>query len=170
MMVDVLTCGWSALQTLRNRDFNLVIHAHRAGHAAFTRNPKHGISMLVISKLVRVLGLDQLHVGAVVGKMSEKKEEVLRNCDALKKEMYGLKPTLPVASGGLHPALVPSLISIFGEDFVIQAGGGIHGHTGGTRSGARAMRQAIEASMSNTPLREYAKSYGELDAALRLWR
>jgi ribulose-bisphosphate carboxylase large chain len=170
MMVDILTCGWSALQTLRNRDFNLVIHAHRAGHATVTRNPTHGISMLVISKLVRVLGLDQLHVGAAVGKMSEKKEEVLKNCDALKKEMYELKPSLPVASGGLHPALVPQLISIFGVDFVIQAGGGIHGHPGGTRSGARAMRQAIDASMSNTPIKKYAKYHSELDTALRLWR
>jgi len=31
VMVDILTCGFSALQTLRNQDFNLVIHAHRAG-------------------------------------------------------------------------------------------------------------------------------------------
>ena len=39
VMVDILTCGWSALQTLRDQNFKLVIHAHRAGHAAFTKNP-----------------------------------------------------------------------------------------------------------------------------------
>jgi len=169
-MVDILTCGWSALQTLRNRDLGLVIHAHRAGHAAFTRNPRHGISMRVIAKAVRILGLDQLHIGAVVGKMSEKKKEVLENCNVLKEEMYGLKPVLPVASGGLYPGLVPSLISIFGKDFVIQAGGGIHGHSGGTVSGARAMRQALEAAMRNIPLSEYAKSHQELRIALKLWK
>ncbi len=38
VMVDILTCGWSALQTLRDQNFKLVIHAHRAGHAAFTKN------------------------------------------------------------------------------------------------------------------------------------
>ncbi len=38
VMVDILTCGWSALQTLREQNFKLVIHAHRAGHAAFTKN------------------------------------------------------------------------------------------------------------------------------------
>ena len=37
VMVDILTCGWSALQTLRNQNYKLVIHAHRAGHAAFTK-------------------------------------------------------------------------------------------------------------------------------------
>ncbi len=170
VMVDILTCGWSAIQTLREHDFNLVIHAHRAGHAAFTRNPRHGIAMRVISRIVRVLGLDQLHVGAVVGKMSEEKSEVQENCDVLRGEMYGLRPVLPVASGGLHPALVPSLVSIFGNDFVIQAGGGIHGHSGGTTSGARAMRQALDATMNDIPLKDYAESHEELGAALKLWK
>jgi Ribulose 1,5-bisphosphate carboxylase, large subunit len=122
IMIDILTCGFSALQTIREQKFDLVIHAHRAGHAAFTKNPKHGISMRVIAKLARIVGVDQLHVGTVVGKMSETREEVLENCDALRTEMDGLKKVLPVASGGLHPGLVPSLIDFFGKDFVIQAG------------------------------------------------
>ncbi|MGQ9719615.1 MAG: type III ribulose-bisphosphate carboxylase [Nitrososphaerales archaeon] len=170
VMVDILTCGFSALQTLRNKDFDLVIHAHRAGHAAFTKNPRHGISMLVISKLARVVGIDQIHVGAVVGKMSEVREEVLKNCSALRDEMDGLKRALPVASGGLHPRLIPSLIKIFGNDFVIQAGGGIHGHRDGTVSGARAMRQALDATMHKTPLKEYAKTHKELETALKIWK
>ena len=126
MMVDILTCGFAALQTLRDQGFRLVIHAHRAGHAAFTKNPKHGISMRVIAKVSRIIGVDQLHVGTAVGKMSETKEEVLENCTAIRSKMDGLKPVLPVASGGLHPALVPKLIDIFGGDFAIQAGGRIH--------------------------------------------
>ncbi|NWG08790.1 MAG: ribulose-bisphosphate carboxylase large subunit, partial [Nitrososphaerales archaeon] len=170
VMVDILTCGFSALQTLRNQDFDLIIHAHRAGHAAFTKNPRHGISMLVISKLARVVGIDQIHVGAVVGKMSEVREEVLKNCSALRDEMDGLKRVLPVASGGLHPRLIPSLIKIFGNDFVIQAGGGIHGHRDGTVSGARAMRQALDATMQVIPLKEYAKTHKELETALKIWK
>ena len=170
VMVDILTCGFSALQTLREQDFNLVIHAHRAGHAAFTKNPKHGISMRVIAKIARIIGIDQLHVGTVVGKMFEKREEVVENCEALKKEMNGLKPVLPVASGGLHPGLVPALIEFFGKDFVIQAGGGIHGHRDGTVSGAKAMRQAVDAALKGIQLSEYAKSYRELEIALQTWR
>ena len=73
VMVDILTCGWSALQTLREQNFKLVIHAHRAGHAAFTKNPFHGIAMKPIATVARVIGVDQLHVGTVVGKMSETK-------------------------------------------------------------------------------------------------
>lgn len=47
IMVDIITVGWAALQTLRNANLNLVLHAHRAGHAALDKNPYHGISMRV---------------------------------------------------------------------------------------------------------------------------
>jgi ribulose-bisphosphate carboxylase large chain len=170
VMVDVLTCGFSALQTLRDQNFKLVIHAHRAGHAAFTKNPKHGIAMRAIAKVSRIIGVDQLHVGTVVGKMSETREEALENIDALKVEMGGLKPVMPVASGGLHPRLVPVLMETFGKDFVIQAGGGIHGHKDGTFAGAIAMRQAVDATMEGKTLDEYAKTHKELKAALELWK
>jgi ribulose-bisphosphate carboxylase large chain len=170
VMVDILTCGFSALQTLRNQGFKLVIHAHRAGHAAFTKNQKHGISMYVVTKVARAIGVDQLHVGTVVGKMSETREEVLGNIDACKMPMGGLKPVLPVASGGIHPKLVPALMKTFGKDFVIQAGGGIHGHTGGTFAGATAMRQAVDAALKGKKLEEYAKNHKELKTALTLWK
>lgn len=170
VMVDILTCGWSALQTLRDQNFKLVIHAHRAGHAAFTKNLKHGIAMRTIAKVSRIIGVDQLHVGTIVGKMYETKEEVLENIDALKTEMAGLKPVLPVASGGLHPKLVPALMEYFGRDFVIQAGGGIHGHTDGTSAGATAMRQAVDATMQGKTLAAYSETHKELKLALDLWR
>jgi len=169
VMVDIITCGFSALQTLRGRGLDLAIHAHRAGHAAFTRMESHGISMRVVAKLARVVGVDQLHVGTAVGKMAETEREVRGNIEALKQDMHGVKPVLPVASGGLHPGLVPSLVEIFGLDLVIQAGGGIHGHPGGTSAGARAMRQAVDAAVEGRPLDEYAEGHGELAAALRTW-
>jgi ribulose-bisphosphate carboxylase large chain len=169
-MVDIISLGWSALQTLRNKNFDLVLHAHRAGHAAITKNPKHGISMRVISKLTRIVGLDQLHVGTAVGKMFETKEEVLENCKALKDKMWIFKPVMPVASGGLHPNLIPKIIEIFGNDVVIQAGGGIHGHRLGTMAGAKAMRQALDATMKKIPLEEYAKKHKELKISLEEWK
>ena len=170
MMIDILTCGFAALQTLRNRDFNLVIHAHRAGHAAFTKNPKHGVSMRAIAKISRAIGVDQLHVGTAVGKMSETREEVLENCASLRSKMGDLKPVLPVASGGLYPGLVPALFDIFGKDFVIQAGGGIHGHRDGTVAGAKAMRHALDAKLQGIPLEKYAETHEELRVALEIWR
>jgi ribulose-bisphosphate carboxylase large chain len=129
-----------------------------------------GIAMKPIATVARVIGVDQLHVGTVVGKMSETKAEVIENIEACKSEMGDLKPVLPVASGGLHPRLVPALMETFGNDFVIQAGGGIHGHPDGTIAGAKAMRQAVDAILGGKTLEDYAKNHRELSAALRQWK
>ena len=170
IMVDIITCGWSALQDLREMEFNLIIHAHRAGHAAFTRNKKHGISMKVIAKISRIIGVDQLHVGTIVGKMFEKREDVLENIKALKEDLFGLKKVMPVASGGLAPIHLPILYKVFGNDVIIQMGGGIHGHPLGTFYGAKAAREAIDAVVQNISLKEFAKNYRELEIALKHWK
>jgi ribulose-bisphosphate carboxylase large chain len=147
-----------------------VIHAHRAGHAAFTKNQQHGIAMRPIATIARVIGVDQLHVGTVVGKMSETKTEVQENIDACKMPLFGIKKVMPVASGGLHPRLVPALLEVFGTDVVIQAGGGIHGHPEGTKTGASAMRHAVDAAMKGISLEDYAKTHVELKGALETWK
>lgn len=168
-MVDLITCGFSSLQTMRDRNFNLVLHAHRAMHAAFTRNKKHGISMLVVAKLARLVGVDQIHVGTVIGKM-EGGKEVIGIAEWLRNEFYELKTVFPVCSGGLHPGHVPELIEMLGNDIIIQAGGGIHGHRMGTEAGAKAMRQAVDSVMGNTPIKEYARAHKELAIALKQWK
>jgi len=179
VMIDILTAGWSALQTLRNADLGLVIHAHRAGHAAFTRNQKHGISMLVIAKVARLIGVDQLHIGAIVGKMTGIKHEVKdigenienniihkKGTHILEQKWYNIKPTLAVCSGGLHPGCIPSLMRIMGNNIVMQFGGGCHGHPDGTKAGAVAIRQAVDSVIKKIPLKNYAKGHKELRKAL----
>ena len=171
VMVDIITAGWSALQTIREEceDLKLAIHAHRAMHAAFTRNPKHGISLDVIVKLARLVGVDNMHVGTGVGKMAGKADEVKRLTDLCRNEWFHLKPVFPVSSGGLHPGLVPDIINLFGTDVIIQAGGGVHGHPKGTYAGAKALRQAIDATLQGISLEDYAESHKELKEALEKW-
>ena len=170
MMIDILTTGWSSLQTMRDVGYRLILHAHRAGHAAFTRSQVHGINMVVLARVARLIGVDQLHVGTAVGKMSETEEEVRANIAACKEPMHGVRPVLPVASGGLHAGMVPDLMRIFGVDAVIQAGGGIHGHPDGTAKGATAMRQAVDAVLGGFTLKEYAEEHVELARALARWK
>jgi ribulose-bisphosphate carboxylase large chain len=173
LMLDIIILGLPTVEWfLKEHDFKVPIHMHRAMHAAFTRNPKHGISMLPKAKMARMLGGDQLHTGSGAGKMGsdeERKHELCTILNSLKVEWHGLKATLPVASGGIHPGLVPANFDFFGIDFVINAGGGIHGHPWGTRAGAAAMKQAIDASVMGIPLDEYAKTHGELSEALEKW-
>ncbi len=180
VMVDALTVGWSAVQTLRNEcdDLGLAMHMHRAMHAAMDRNPKHGISMLTVSTIARLVGVDQLHIGTVVGKLVSPKSEVMNIRDKLTNDIsgkileqnwHGAKPVMPVSSGGLHPGLVPYVVGILGNDAVVQAGGGIHGHPSGTKKGAMAFRQSVDATTQGIPLNEYAKNHDELYEALKHW-
>ncbi len=184
VMVDILTIGFSALQEIRDYldDKNIVIHAHRAMHAALTRNKKHGMTMLALSKLMRLIGMDQLHTGTVVGKMEDGKKEVLEcnkiltaqkisdnNITMLNQDWEDIKQTLPVASGGLSPLHIPDLIEILGKDMVYQFGGGCHGHPSGTEAGAKAIRQAIDAVLNGSTLKEYAIKNIELAKAIEKW-
>jgi len=168
LMVDVLTAGFPALRQL-SLHFSLPIHVHRTMHGAITRNKKHGIAMLVFSRLVRLAGGDQLHAGCAHGKMESSTEEALYNYEALRSEWHGIKPTFPVCSGGIHPALVGGNLEKGGTDIILQAGGGIHGHPFGTAAGARAMRQAIDAHMEGVAAKRYAEEHKELKIALEKW-
>ncbi len=183
VMVDIMTAGWAAVQTLRDEceELGLAIHAHRAFHAAFTRNPRHGMSMLVVAKIARLQGVDQIHIGTVVGKLESPKEEVLALKEGitsrkvkgggriLPQDWGNINPLFPVSSGGLHPGLVPDVIKLLGRDILIQVGGGIWGHPDGGRAGATALRQAIDATMNGIPLDKYAKTKKELKRALDKW-
>ncbi len=184
VMVDIVTIGFSGLQEIREylENKNVVIHAHRAMHAALTRSKDFGLSMLVYAKVMRLIGMDQLHTGTVVGKMESGEEEVQEinkviteakttgnNKTILDQNWNNLKSILPVASGGLSPLHIPKLMELLGKDMVFQFGGGVHGHPDGTTAGAKAVRQAVEATLKGLTLEEYAKQKSELRKALDKW-
>lgn len=170
LMVDVLTAGFSAIQALtEDPSIQVPIHVHRTMHGALTRNPKHGIAMRPIAKLVRSCGGDQLHTGTVSGKMGGKADEIIGDNAEITRPLAYLKPVFPVASGGLHPGKVHAEIKMLGRDIILQAGGGIHGHPLGTTAGARAMRQAVDAAVAGISAEEYAKTHKELALALEKW-
>jgi ribulose-bisphosphate carboxylase large chain len=185
VMIDIITSGWCAVNSLREecKDLELAIHAHRAMHASFTRNLDHGFSMNCVSKFARMIGVDQLHIGTNVGKLVSPKDEVLQ-CQqeltskktrenirehCLEQDWYGLKPVFPVSSGGLHPGIVDLIFKMLGTNIMIQLGGGVHGHPQGSHAGAIAMRAAVEAYLDKQSVEEKAKNCPELKEALKTW-
>jgi ribulose-bisphosphate carboxylase large chain len=169
LMIDVITSGFSALQVLNEANLKVPIHVHRTMHAAMTRNPRFGISMLVFAKLARLAGASSLHIGSYAGKMDRNIQEVDACRDAIRNPWYNFKPVFPVASGGIHPRTVAANLQGLGVDCYIQAGGGIHGHPKGTAAGAAAMRQAIDAWLKGVSVEEYAREHIELKLALEHW-
>lgn len=70
-LIDGITAGWMAVQTLRRHYPNVFLHFHRAGHGAMTRpeNPI-GYTVPVLTKFARLAGASGLHTGtAGIGKM-----------------------------------------------------------------------------------------------------
>jgi ribulose-bisphosphate carboxylase large chain len=186
IMLDILCVGIAGWQTAKEvaEEYKLAIHAHRAFHAAFTRNPEHGVSFFTIAKIARLIGVDHIHIGTNVGKLETDIKELKNTQRVITEEKfipeqndfmhmpqdwYGKKPVMPVASGGLHPGTLPELIKFLGENIMIQVGGGVTGHPEGVIAGGKAVRQALEAIKKGIPLDEYAKENHELAVALKKW-
>lgn len=199
IMVDFLTVGWTAFTSLSkwSRQNGLLLHCHRAMHATMTRQKNHGINFRVLAKWLRMAGGDHLHTGTVLGKLEGNRSMVEGYCKILRdkyisrdlsrgiyfdQEWTSLANVMPVASGGIHAAQVPQLLDIFGDDVVLQFGGGTIGHPMGVAAGATANRVAVEAVVyarnagrdilaeGEDILREAAKKSPELRAALDTWK
>src|SRR5881296_4240714 len=161
IMID-LVIGWTAIQSISNwaRKHDLILHMHRAGHSTYTRQKNHGISFRVIAKWLRLAGVDHLHAGTAVGKLegdpltvqgyynvcrdSFTRQDLPRGI-FFDQDWCDLRKVMPVASGGIHAGQMHQLLTLFGDDVVLQFGGGTIGHPAGIQAGAIANRVALEA-------------------------
>ena len=170
IMVDVITCGFGAVQAIaEDPSIKVPIHVHRTMHGAFTKDPLHGVAMLPLTKLVRMCGGDALHIGTLgVGKMSGSTKEDSNLVACLGNDV-SYKTVMPVCSGGVYPGIVEDIVKKSGFNVQIQAGGGVAGHPDGVRGGAMAMSQAVDAAFAGIPKEEYAKTHKELALALETW-
>ena len=177
MMMDVVTTGFSAVQTVRKHNPGLAIHAHRAMHGLLDRESGPGVhdkgeildfsmSMVVIAKIMRLLGVDSLHGGAPKTKMENYNEPKLIQ-EALQADItpesdmtlgqnwFGMKGVWHTASGGLHSGTIGDSILKLGEDIILQAGGGVLGHPWGIEAGVEAMVEARDIAMSRQDLKKW---------------
>ncbi|WP_116813522.1 form I ribulose bisphosphate carboxylase large subunit [Steroidobacter cummioxidans] len=161
VMID-LVIGYTAIQSMARwaRNNDMILHLHRAGHSTYTRQKNHGVSFRVISKWMRLAGVDHLHAGTVVGKLEGDPNTVQGFYNVLREPLNpvdlprgiffeqdwaGLPGVMPVASGGIHAGQMHQLLTYLGDDTVLQFGGGTIGHPMGISAGATANRVALEA-------------------------
>ena len=171
IMVNYIAVGIPVLQALaEDPKIGVPILGHMDVAGALYMSPQHGMSShLVLGKLARLAGADIVVIPAPYGKASvivEKFDSMARN---LTYPLYQLKPTWPMASGGITPTMVPKVMQELGNDIVIGSGGGIHAHPLGPVAGGKAFRQAIDATLKGIALEEYAKTHKELAASVKQW-
>jgi ribulose-bisphosphate carboxylase large chain len=198
VMID-LVIGYTAIQSMSKwaRKNDMILHLHRAGHSTYTRQKNHGVSFRVISKWMRLAGVDHIHAGTVVGKLEGDPNSVQGFYNVLREEHNavdlqrglffeqdwgGLRKVMPVASGGIHAGQMHQLLHYLGEDVVLQFGGGTIGHPMGIAAGAAANRVALEAMVlarnegrdiwNEGPqiLEQAARHCTPLKAALETWK
>lgn len=198
VMID-LVIGYTAIQSMSKwcRRNDMILHLHRAGHGTYTRQKTHGVSFRVIAKWMRLAGVDHIHAGTIVGKLEGDPETTkgyydicrqTRNEVNLERGIFfdqdwaSLHAVMPVASGGIHAGQMHQLLSLLGEDCVLQFGGGTIGHPQGIAAGAAANRVALEAMVlarnegrdivQEGPeiLMDAAKWCAPLKAALDTWK
>lgn len=171
LMVNYLAVGFPVLRALaEDPEINVPILGHMDLAGAFYQSPYHGItSQIVLGKLPRLAGADICVYPAPYGKASFLPEKFLAVAKNLTFSLYHLKPTFPMPSGGITPGMVPQVMKDLGTEIVIGTGGGIHAHPQGPVAGARAFRQAIDATMQGIPLEQAAAEHEELRVALEEW-
>ena len=198
VMID-LVIGYTAIQSMSKwaRRNDMILHLHRAGHSTYTRQKTHGVSFRVIAKWMRLAGVDHIHAGTVVGKLEgdphttkgyydvcreDQNPMALQNGLFFDQHWASLRKVLPVASGGIHAGQMHQLLSLLGEDVVLQFGGGTIGHPMGIAAGATANRVALEAMvlarnegcdiMAEGPmiLEQAARHCTPLAQALEVWK
>lgn len=191
LMIDCVTTGFAAVHSIRTMNPGLAIHAHRAMHGFMTRESgdvnkgeiiDFSLSMYLLAKLMRMLGVDSIHGGTPKGKM-EDYGEALRIRDVLQMEetpatdvtlgqnWFGMKPVWHTASGGLHAGTVPTVMEKLGKDIIIQCGGGSLGHPDGIEAGIEAIVQARDIVMEGEDLQKWLEDHPDsaLDHAADHW-
>ena len=157
IMMD-LTVGYTAMTSMSKW-----CRAQRHDPAPAPRRPRHlhapedatACRSACIAKWCRLLGVDHIHAGTVVGKLEGDPAMITGYYDDPAATRYNhaeprrqgiyfdqdwasLPGVMPVASGGIHAGQMHQLLHYLGEDVVLQFGGGTIGHPMGIAAGADA--------------------------------
>jgi 2,3-diketo-5-methylthiopentyl-1-phosphate enolase len=170
LLINVLAYGWNILQDLAEElETKVILMAHPALAGNFISAPNYGMSSpLLLGSLMRMSGADLALFPSPYGNVSISKSDALEIARRLSGESH-YKRSFPVPSAGIHPGMLPRIMEDFGKDVVINAGGGIHHHPSGTKSGAKAFLDAIEGMSKGVELKEIAESSLPLREALSHW-
>lgn len=132
--------GLGVYRAVRELDLPIFVHFQKSGDKILTdASHRFSIDFAVVCQLAGMMGVDFIHAGMWGGYSATDDDELCRVLNALRAH-----DVLPALSCGMHPGIVNAIVRRFGPEFMANTGGAIHGHPGGSRAGAFAMRQAID--------------------------
>lgn len=132
--------GLGAYHSIRRMDLPLFMHYQSSGSKVMCdKSHRYSISWPVMCRLATLCGVDSIQVGMLGGYSNHDDYETM-NCVHALRECN----TIPILSCGMHAGLIEPITNRIGNDYLANAGGAVHGHKFGTKSGAMEIREEIE--------------------------
>jgi len=133
-------CGLGVYKAIRELDLPIFVHFQKSGDKILTnRNHDFHIDWTVICQLAGMMGVDFIHAGMIGGYYKWPEDETVEAVKILNE-----LNVMPALSCGFSPEVTKEVTDAVGINYMANVGGAIHGHPGGTKAGALAMRKSID--------------------------
>ena len=167
LLLNVLTYGFSVLEAIASDpEINVPIFAHPALAGAFCISPDSGMAYsVVLGTLMAHAGADAVLYPAHYGNLPFDATEEGKIRDNLRN-----RGVFPVPSAGIHPGIIPKVLTDYGNDVILNAGTGIMDHPDGPGMGVKAFFEALDRvkqgqsfnleNIPDSPLRRAIEKWG----------
>jgi S-methyl-5-thioribulose 1-phosphate isomerase len=123
--------GLDAVRVLAEEDsIGLPVMAHPAFLGSFVTSAENGFSHgALFGQLMRLSGADMTVFPNWGGRFSFTREECRQIADACAEQMGGMRTIFPAPGGGMTTDRARDMREVYGREFVLLMGGGLHRHS-----------------------------------------
>ena len=128
LLVVPALVGFDAVRAIADDDgIGLPLMTHPSFGGSFVTSPRNGFSHAVLfGQLVRLAGGDVSVFPNFGGRFSFSRQECIEIAHSCAGELGSLKAILAAPAGGMTLDRVKDMIEVYGRDFVLLMGGGLH--------------------------------------------
>ncbi len=145
LVVSPWLVGFDALRALADDDgLGLPLMAHPTFGGSLVTSPENGIAHGVLyGTLLRLAGADLAVFPNFGGRFSFSREECGEIARACAAPLGALRPSLPAPGGGMTAESGPGQLEVYGRDFALLMGGGLHRRSPDVTANARELVELL---------------------------
>lgn len=146
LLVSTLLVGFDGMRLLADSgELDLPIMAHPAFSGAFVTSRENGITHgMFYGMLMRLFGADMSVYPNFGGRFSFSVDECRSIAEFCRRPLGNIKRIFPAPGGGMTTDKAATMLDVYGRDFVLLIGGGLHRHSPDIEANARYFVQLLE--------------------------
>lgn len=146
LLISTLLTGFDSMRMLADSDeLQMPIMAHPAFSGVFVTSKANGISHgLFYGLFMRLFGADMSVYPNFGGRFSFSVDECRNIAEFCRMPLGGLKEIFPTPGGGMTTDKASIMLDVYGRDFILLIGGGLHRHSPDIEANARYFVQMLE--------------------------